>query len=254
MQRIVRAGAGHFQRALGVLLSLDVGKVHRIDDIPVAAKLVCMSGRLDGFVSIEMPDQRLQSLHRIDLHAVHQGGLRRIHAGHKDAAPAVLPRQVRQRQHAADVAHGAVQTQLAHDECVVQVGEQLPRRGEDADGDGQVIGGPTLRRSAGARLTVRRWLGKKRPLLVMAERTRSLLSRTAASGRPTTVIRSSPLAMSTSTWTGRASRPMTAQLCTLASTGFLSDGLTERGDSAPKTIVLEEKVVNVAMAFSGSSR
>ena len=60
---------------------------------------------------------------------------------------------------------------------------------------------PSLRRSAGARLTViLRW-GKLKPLLRSAERTRSRLSRTVRSGSPTTVNMGNPAARSTSTST-----------------------------------------------------
>ena len=51
---------------------------------------------------------------------------------------------------------------------------------------------PSLGKSAGAKLMVRRLVGNKKPLLIMAERTRSLLSRTAASGSPTMVKEGSP--------------------------------------------------------------
>ena len=46
---------------------------------------------------------------------------------------------------------------------------------------------PSLRRSAGARLTVIRRAGNSKPELRIAERTRSRASRTAVSGNPTTV-------------------------------------------------------------------
>ena len=49
--------------------------------------------------------------------------------------------------------------------------------------------GPSFRASAGARLMVIRYpYGQRNPLLEMAEVTRSLLSLTAVSGRPTTAI------------------------------------------------------------------
>ena len=51
---------------------------------------------------------------------------------------------------------------------------------------------PSLGKSAGARLMVRRLVGNKKPLLIIAERTRSLLSRTAASGNPTMVREGKP--------------------------------------------------------------
>ena len=44
---------------------------------------------------------------------------------------------------------------------------------------------PSFFRSAGARLTVIFWVGNRRPLFLRAERTRSRLSLTAVSGKPT---------------------------------------------------------------------
>ena len=61
---------------------------------------------------------------------------------------------------------------------------------------------PTLRTSAGARLTVTRSGGNGKPELRIAVRTRSRLSRTVASGSPTIVTPGSPGDTSTSTETG----------------------------------------------------
>ena len=61
---------------------------------------------------------------------------------------------------------------------------------------------PALRTSAGARLTVMRWWGNSNPEFLMAERTRSRLSRTVASGKPTIVKWGSPNDTSTSMCTG----------------------------------------------------
>ena len=55
---------------------------------------------------------------------------------------------------------------------------------------------------AGARLTVMRLTGKEKPQFLMAERTRSRASFTAASGSPTTVKAGRPLDRSHSTDTG----------------------------------------------------
>src|SRR5688572_13709569 len=77
---------------------------------------------------------------------------------------------------------------------------------------------PAFRTSAGARLTVMRWCGKSNPELRIAERTRSRLSRTVASGNPTMVKWGSPNETSTSMWTGYASTPNTAALRRVAST------------------------------------
>ena len=76
---------------------------------------------------------------------------------------------------------------------------------------------PSLGRSAGARLRViRRVLGKSKPALTNALRTRSRLSFTAVSGRPTSVRPGKPLAKCTSTCTAGASKPTPARVATMA--------------------------------------
>src|SRR5437870_1096841 len=77
---------------------------------------------------------------------------------------------------------------------------------------------PAFLTSAGARLTVTRWAGNSNPEFRIALLTRSRLSRTLASGRPTIVNAGKPNATSTSTWTGQASTPKTAAVRSLAST------------------------------------
>src|SRR5438445_9507636 len=77
---------------------------------------------------------------------------------------------------------------------------------------------PSLRVSAGARLTVIRLMGTSYPEFRTAARTRSRASRTPASGSPTAAKVGIPGLMSTSTSTTEASNPTTAALCTRAST------------------------------------
>src|SRR3954463_8157897 len=73
--------------------------------------------------------------------------------------------------------------------------------------------------SAGARFAVIRCCGYRKPEFVSAERTRSLDSRTAASGRPTMVNEGRPEPMSTSTCTGSAFTPIRAKVRAIANMG-----------------------------------
>ena len=87
-----------------------------------------------------------------------------------------------------------------------------PFRSSSKDANPRAIGrsklGPSFRISAGARLIVMGLSGHLRPLLTIAVVTRSTLSRTAASGSPTSRISSfPPLAASTSISTPTASTP-----------------------------------------------
>ena len=76
---------------------------------------------------------------------------------------------------------------------------------------------PSLGSSAGARLIVIRRAGNSKCALIMALRTRSLLSLTAVSGRPTMWNAGNPLDRWTSTETEGASTPSFARVCTTAS-------------------------------------
>ena len=76
---------------------------------------------------------------------------------------------------------------------------------------------PSLRSSAGARLIVMRSTGNSSPAFRIAARTRSRLSRTVESGRPTVVKDGRPGATSTSTKTSAASMPKTVAERTRAS-------------------------------------
>src|SRR5690606_20484896 len=71
---------------------------------------------------------------------------------------------------------------------------------------------PSLGRSAGARDRVIRRCGYSKPQQSRALRTRSLLSRTLVSGRPTRVSEGRPLARWASTLTAGASTPARARL------------------------------------------
>ena len=78
---------------------------------------------------------------------------------------------------------------------------------------GRSNAGPSLRTSAGARLTVMRREGNSKRELTIAVRTRSRLSCTAASGSPTMVKAGAAATTSASTATGWPSRPVSASLC-----------------------------------------
>ena len=140
--------------------------------------------------------------------------------GQQHAGDAVAPRGRRNRQHAARRLNRAVERQLAeHDDVGDRRGaRRCPApRGCRAQSAGRTTT-PALRTSAGARLTVMRCGGNSKPELRIALRTRSRLSRTLASGRPTIVKSGRPNETSTSTWTGQASTPKRAAVRRQAST------------------------------------
>ena len=104
---------------------------------------------------------------------------------------------------------------IAHDSTVS--GSSCPEATSSATASGRSNAGPTLRRYAGARLTVMRRSGNSKPEFCSAERTRSRASRTALSARPTTVNAGRPTRMSASTQTRCALTPSTEKVETRAS-------------------------------------
>ena len=107
---------------------------------------------------------------------------------------------------------------LGDEGCCPHVGllQAMLDRTRTATSSARAIGrskaGPSLRWSAGAKLMITRTRGPRNPLLRNADRTRSLDSWIALSGNPTSCIPGSPGARSTSTVTGRASRPCSEAL------------------------------------------
>ena len=107
------------------------------------------------------------------------------------------------RQHASNAVDAAVERQLAEHHGVgdgLRLEHAFVR--QQAQRDGEVERRPALRTSAGARLTVIRCSGNLKPEFLIADRTRSRLSRTVASGSPTIANPGRPNCTSTSTETG----------------------------------------------------
>jgi len=100
---------------------------------------------------------------------------------------------------------------------------RMPEAARMPSAMGRSNAAPILRTSAGARLTVTRPTGNGKPELRIAERTRSRLSLTVVSGRPTMVMPGNPPPdTSTSTETGSASTPNTAAAWSRANMRALS--------------------------------
>jgi hypothetical protein len=88
------------------------------------------------------------------------GRLRRRRSRGRRCAGSPAGGQGRHRQHAARMAHAAVQRELAdHQRPSSRLGRQQPVHDQHPHGDRQVVGGPSLRTEAGARLTTSRLRG-----------------------------------------------------------------------------------------------
>ena len=139
-------GGGDFETALDGLLPFDVGKV-----VLVVAEGACElgagvdHGRLDGGGPVEEVDDLSEAFGAVDLQIVHDGGLAGVGAGYDDALALLAPGLDGDGEDPFDGPQTAVQTQLAHDDIAVEVVTFHHADGaEDADGDGEVVGGAFL--------------------------------------------------------------------------------------------------------------
>ena len=134
----------------------------------------------------------------------------RVQAREKDAGEAIAAGGRRNRKNPARGLDRSVQRQLAQHDDVRDIAP-LDRalRGEDAEGYRQVEGSAGLAQVGGREIDRNAVRGNSNPELRIALFTRSRLSRTLASGRPTMVNPGMPKDTSTSTCTGAASTPNT---------------------------------------------
>ena len=137
----MKAGGGHFQGALGVVLAADVGQVGIVGRIAVAVEVDAAVGEgFDGRLAVQMGQQLGQGRHGIDLHTLHQCGLGGVHGRHEYGADALLAGHPDHGQDAGGVAQAAVQGQLAEEDGRLHGRQRLAGAEQDADGDGQVVG------------------------------------------------------------------------------------------------------------------
>ena len=143
----------------------------------------------------------------------------RSRGGTTSAAHAARARPRRDGQHAAHGPQRAVERELAHEQRVRRAppASSTPAAHSMPTAIGTSKAAPSLRRSAGARLTVILRGGSLKPLFSSAPRMRTRPSRTPASASPTMWQPGRPTATSTSTSMGAASMPMTAAEATRAS-------------------------------------
>jgi hypothetical protein len=208
-QRIVSAGCRDLERPPTERLPVNVREITilTIDGW-------CGLGRLDDRSKlrriVERVDRFQQRSHGIQFETLDDRRLARVGLGKQQALVTFAPRGCRNRKDAARCLNATIQRQLA---------EQKPVAASTPSAIGRSNDAPPFRMSAGARLTVTLCGGNANPEFLIALRTRSRLSRTLASGKPTIVNVGRPNETSTSTCTGQASIPNTAAVRMQASMG-----------------------------------
>ena len=232
-QHVVAAGRRDLERAPAERLPVDVGEVAVAPAAAAPAPAAPASAAADVAEAgriVQRRDRFGERADGIERAALRRPPPRRVGARQQQRAEPFAPRRRRDRQHAARRLDPAVERQLAEQQHVVDVAPRdaaRSRRARRARSAGRTTT-PALRMSAGARLTVTRLCGNSKPELRMALRTRSRLSRTDASGRPTIVKPGRPNETSTSTWTAQASIPKTAAVRMQAS---MRAAVASTGDS-----------------------
>ena len=99
---------------------------------------------------------------------------------------------------------------------LIKFSSTMPSRAKIPTAMGKSYIEPSFLISAGARLITTFWLGNENPEFLIAERTLSFASDTAASGNPTIITAGMDCTKSTSTVILYASRPITVDVMTCA--------------------------------------
>lgn len=185
------AGHGHLDRALDEVLPF------HFREVQLLAAICGEIERLSGELKFALPRQELESLSQV-ADAIHLDSL--DNRGFADICLGNEHRFFRFRRASIAIGKTPLIGRTSPLSASSPAMRQRPSRGISAPSATAImpmaIGrsklGPSFFKSAGARFTVVRDLDQRKPLLAMAVVTRSLLSRTAASGRPTSTIAGSP--------------------------------------------------------------
>ena len=136
------AGAGHLKGPFHVFLAFHLAEVVG----KLSLGLGKLGARVDGGglqlgLPVEEGDDLLQRVETIHVEVVDDGRLHGIVARQDEAIEMQLARQYGHGQGALDGAQRAVEPEFAHDHVAVeQLGRHLLVAGQDAYGDGQVVG------------------------------------------------------------------------------------------------------------------
>ena len=130
---MVAARRRDLQRALGLLLAVDLGKIllHRRRRVPRGG----VRGGRNRLDAEQVVDDAEQSRAGDDLEPLDERRLLGVLGGHEDPLVAELAQPARSHQHAVDVAHAAVEGQLA-DEGAAGRRQAVRARQGDGNRDG----------------------------------------------------------------------------------------------------------------------
>ncbi len=182
-QDIVPAGGGNFQGSFHIFCPLTSAKSR----LPGASG---ESGGASASPKGRLPDRWSSSARRSGTGRIcspsAKAALRGVLRGDKELPDPRARGMQSHGQRAAHRPHLAPQAELAKESGILREALYLARGGQNLQQNGQVVDRAGFSRVRRARLTVTRDTGKERPLFLMAARTLSRASFTAASGRPTT--------------------------------------------------------------------
>ena len=185
-QDVVSPGTGDFDRTLRRLLSTNVFEVDQ-ELLRLAQKRVsiCFDWS-DSIAGVHEVDHIEERSHRVNVHASHHRGFLRISLGHdqpRNLSPSCLKRYGQSPSHSANA---SVQRKLTDEKAIRNVLLCQPSVGaDDAESHGQVEARALLLNIRGGKIDGGYESAECRIQFFSAARTRSRLSRTAASGNPT---------------------------------------------------------------------
>ena len=113
-QQVVPTGGGDLDGPFGRLLPPHIAEVHPKLLRSLQQCVGVNLDRLEAVAGIQELDHFDQRVHRVNINAIHQGGLARIDLGNDKPADFVCPRGYGNGQRSPDASHSAVERQLAH--------------------------------------------------------------------------------------------------------------------------------------------
>ena len=205
------ARGGDLQRALGPLLAGHVAEVERAAgklELPLRA-----GERAEPAAPVRPGHQLAEVAHREDHEPLHRHGLEGVRRRHQEGPRSVAQGRHGHGQHCPRTGRTSPERESSPQRCSPSSGRvgTRPQAASSATAMGRSNPVPSLRRSAGARFTVTRFEGSRKPRFRTAAPTRTSASCTAPPASPVSWVRGKPEAASTSTSTGMAATPRRAE-------------------------------------------
>ena len=149
-QEVVASGGGDLHRPLRLILPAYVRHIHREFLRGDGLQLDDGGVREDRGVAADVLHEFPQGARAEHVDAVHERGLVGVRGGHDGRPHSSVAREPDHREHAVGAAEMAFQREFADEHGLAEHHIDLAAAREDADGDGEVVGGPFLAEVGGS--------------------------------------------------------------------------------------------------------